>query len=132
LKAPKFSKPNERAYFALFDDIVEEFTSPTRSKSTKSSQSVPTSPVEPSSPLARIFGSIKKARPSVRVPHQSMGDLTSPKTHTPSPLSAVATTPRTIAVKIKQEELAGSLSNTEKMMSTMADTSPIRTTLESS
>jgi citrate lyase gamma subunit len=35
-------------------------------------------------------------------------------------------------VKIKQEELAGSLSNTEKMMSTMADTSPIRTTLESS
>ncbi|KAJ3301079.1 Rap1 GTPase-activating protein 2 [Kappamyces sp. JEL0829] len=59
LKAPKFSKPNDRAHHALFDDIVEEVTSAGRKDSKKSSDS----PDPPLSPLARMFSftSSKKA-----------------------------------------------------------------------
>jgi hypothetical protein len=84
LKAPKFAKPNERAFDTIFQDIVEEFTKPQRkpSKGKESTKtelkgglgaSPPTGVNE--SPLNHKF-SIKSNRKSlIQKQNKSMGDL---------------------------------------------------------
>lgn len=70
LKAPKFSKPNDRAHHALFDDLLEEFGS-----KGKKSQSDDESPA---SPLRKMFSNHlsigKKGRSNL---NGSLNDLSS-------------------------------------------------------
>ena len=63
LKAPKFSKPNDRALQALFDDILDEISTTTNGKESKKNSESD----ELLSPLTKLlsFGSKKKKLQSV-------------------------------------------------------------------
>jgi hypothetical protein len=80
MKAPKFAKPHERTFLALFDDISEEFgqSGADRKISKKSNN---TSDEAPSSPLRRMFGthmSFSNRNQPRKTFNGSMNDLSRP------------------------------------------------------
>ncbi len=149
LKAPKFSKPNERAQHALFDDFIDEFSGKKKNEE------------EVSSPLMKIFSSLNKKRSSKTTKNGSLNELRSeekpssplgkfaqspnrdsPAKESPSkmtPTTATSAVPRTELksaaglvensalspqTAIKAEAPEG-LSNADLMRETMKDPSPI-------
>jgi hypothetical protein len=80
MKAPKFAKPHERTFLALFDDISEEFgQSEADRKGSKKSNN--TSDETPASPLKKIFGthmSFSNRNQARKTFDGSMNDLSRP------------------------------------------------------
>lgn len=74
LKSPKFSKPNDRAHHALFDDILEEFCTASRKASKSSINDDP-----PLSPIGKMF-SIGKKRSARQSVNGSLNELSTSAT----------------------------------------------------
>lgn len=71
LKAPKFSKPNDRAHHALFDDMMEEFGS-------KNKKSLVDSDT-PISPIRKMFSAHMSIGKKSRNMHGSLNELSTEK-----------------------------------------------------
>ncbi|KAJ3271834.1 Rap/ran-GAP protein [Terramyces sp. JEL0728] len=128
LKAPKFSKPNERAHHALFDDIVEEFLQPARVPSSKSdrkkvAKSMILSPTDKESPITahKIFTQGLKQRQSF---HGSAPEVATPVT-AQSPYNMQNYPMPPIMQKPRSKDSLNSLTKQEQVMETMADSSPL-------
>lgn len=138
LKAPKFSKPNDRAHHALFDDIIEEFSG---SNSARKISRKSTDELAPVSPIARLFSShlsVGRKKASRQSINGSMSDLKSDgQAQSPRFLRDVNLFPKITAVSAsvlvaspvalrseprEKEDAEFSLTNAE----TIADLSPLR------
>ncbi|KAJ2996016.1 Signal-induced proliferation-associated 1-like protein 2 [Globomyces sp. JEL0801] len=123
-KAPKFSKPNERAHHAFFDEIVEENSSTSRKLSQKDRKSLARSmilsPTEGfNSPKTSRVPKLNGRNPRISV-HTSLEKLPSCSNAVMSPL------PGFEAFKGKRsKDSVNSLTHDEQVMGTMQECSPL-------
>lgn len=122
MKAPKFSKPHERTFLALFDDISEEFgQNETSRKSSKKS----TNAEESTSPIRKIFGghmSFNNRTQARKTFDGSMNDL-----NRPSIVANDSQSPKFLKDGIGAKGSSASGNSLEKLNGGRASTAPART-----